>query len=555
MTKTAAALATVAILLGLAAPVAADDSGAAYIRGTVHSLSGAPAYGVCATAGQYAVDVQPNGSYELSVVPGENFVYFYNCHDAAAYPYLDHWFWGGGQDRSAAITFDLVSGQVFIADVALPPAAGSPPEFGAVAGVFGSVTSDVEDVFLINDAGDIYSGTSDPLIPQPGHETATYIVAAPPGEYRLFAMGTNYPDTYLPVYYGTHPRGFAVSYEEGEPIEIPSGKYVTIDFDPISADSLNGASAPDRYNLAVAPNSQRPGIRLLTPTSRELDRVAVYPADPAGTALNDILLLAFPDFRSDAPSQVWVTVPTAMLGSYGSDTLPVWLDHHELAGCQSDQDDDCIVARSVDPDKYSFGEVLEIEVRTTSGGIFRVGDRPQFYDSVDSVFGGDILWLADSGITKGCNAVGDLFCPDDPVTRGQMAAFLVRGLGLTDRLNNPFTDDDSSIFQADIEKLAAAGVTRGCNPPVNDMFCPNDAVTRGQMAAFLVRALGYTDVGGRNLFVDDDGSVFEADIAKLAAAGVTKGCNPPVNDRFCPNDAVTRGQMAAFLHRALGAPR
>ena len=72
------------------------------------------------------------------------------------------------------------------------------------------------------------------------------------------------------------------------------------------------------------------------------------------------------------------------------------------------------------------------------------------------------------------------------------------------------------------------------------------------MAAFLVRALGYTDNGGGNLFIDDDGSTFENDIDRLATAGVTKGCNPPVNDKFCPNDFVTRGQMAAFLHRALG---
>jgi hypothetical protein len=55
--------------------------------------------------------------------------------------------------------------------------------------------------------------------------------------------------------------------------------------------------------------------------------------------------------------------------------------------------------------------------------------------------------------------------------------------------------------------------------------------------------------GGR--FVDVGGSVFVGDIEKVAAAGVTKGCNPPVNDRYCPDDYVTRGQMAAFLSRAL----
>jgi hypothetical protein len=50
-----------------------------------------------------------------------------------------------------------------------------------------------------------------------------------------------------------------------------------------------------------------------------------------------------------------------------------------------------------------------------------------------------------------------------------------------------FTDDDTSIFEADIEWLADAGVTAGCNPPDNDYFCPGDAVTRGQMAAFMRR--------------------------------------------------------------------
>ncbi len=172
----------------------------------------------------------------------------------------------------------------------------------------------------------------------------------------------------------------------------------------------------------------------------------------------------------------------------------------------------------------------------------------------DPVFVTDIAWMFAMGITKGCNPPdNDLYCPDDVVTRGQMAAFLVRALNLTDRLVDPFNDDDYSIFEADIERLAAAGITRGCNPPFNDMFCPDDPVTRGQMAAFLVRAMGYVDDGGGNLFRDDDDSVFQGDIDRLGTAGVTRGCNPPTNDMFCPDGLVTRGQMAAFLHRALGS--
>ena len=44
----------------------------------------------------------------------------------------------------------------------------------------------------------------------------------------------------------------------------------------------------------------------------------------------------------------------------------------------------------------------------------------------------------------------------------------------------------------------------------------------------------------------------QTDIKTLATAGVTLGCYPPTNDRYCPSEAVTRAQMAAFLHRAMG---
>ena len=139
------------------------------------------------------------------------------------------------------------------------------------------------------------------------------------------------------------------------------------------------------------------------------------------------------------------------------------------------------------------------------------------------------------------------------VTRGQMAAFLVRFLGLTDiDPKIQFTDTVGSVFETNILKLATAGITKGCNAD-GTKFCTNDFVTRGQMAAFLVRAFGLTDDGGGDLFEDDDGSIFESNIDKLATAGITKGCNPGQgNTKFCPDDHVTRGQMAAFLQRADG---
>ncbi|MFZ0012488.1 MAG: S-layer homology domain-containing protein, partial [Acidimicrobiia bacterium] len=142
------------------------------------------------------------------------------------------------------------------------------------------------------------------------------------------------------------------------------------------------------------------------------------------------------------------------------------------------------------------------------------------------------------------------FCPDDEVTRGQMAAFLRRHLELPASSTNHFSDDNGSTFEADINAIADAGITKGCNPPANTRFCPDDKVSREQMAAFIVRAFGLIDNSGSG-FDDVAGTnTFFTDIGKLATAGITKGCNPPANTRYCPKENVTRGQMAAFLHRA-----
>ena len=53
--------------------------------------------------------------------------------------------------------------------------------------------------------------------------------------------------------------------------------------------------------------------------------------------------------------------------------------------------------------------------------------------------------------------------------------------------------------------------------------------------------------------MDDDGNIHESAIDILGTAGVTKGCNPPANDQFCPDRTITRGEMAAFLYRAYKA--
>ncbi|HEX6300072.1 MAG TPA: carboxypeptidase-like regulatory domain-containing protein [Acidimicrobiia bacterium] len=171
----------------------------------------------------------------------------------------------------------------------------------------------------------------------------------------------------------------------------------------------------------------------------------------------------------------------------------------------------------------------------------------------NNMFYADIEWMWAAGITRGCNPPdNDEFCPVRAVTRAEMASFFVRALGLTEGGDvDRFADDDGSTHETDINRLAAAGITKGCNPPDNDEYCPEREVSRAEMASMIVRALGLTEGGDVDRFVDDDGSTHETDINRLAASGITKGCNPSTeNDRFCPGDSVLREQMAAFFHRA-----
>jgi hypothetical protein len=169
--------------------------------------------------------------------------------------------------------------------------------------------------------------------------------------------------------------------------------------------------------------------------------------------------------------------------------------------------------------------------------------RAPFRDDEGSVHENDIIALAAAGITSGCGF--ELYCPESLVTRGQMATFLVRALNLSPVGVDLFVDDEGSGHEADINALASAIGLSGCGP---QKFCPNSAVTRAQMATLLTRALALPATS-TDYFGDDGGSIHEADINSLAAAGITTGCRAGA---FCPYGGVTRAQMATFLVRAFG---
>ncbi|MGI9529019.1 MAG: L,D-transpeptidase [Acidimicrobiia bacterium] len=151
-------------------------------------------------------------------------------------------------------------------------------------------------------------------------------------------------------------------------------------------------------------------------------------------------------------------------------------------------------------------------------------------------------------ITYGCNPPeNDEYCPDRLLTRAEMATLVVRALGMQPVDAGPFTDLAESPHIRDINALAAEGITKGCNPPANDHYCPERSVSRQETAAFLVRAFEL-DPSDVDHFSDDEDSIFQDEINALAQAGVTVGCGPT---SFCGSEKLTRADMAVFIGKIL----
>jgi N-acetylneuraminic acid mutarotase len=156
--------------------------------------------------------------------------------------------------------------------------------------------------------------------------------------------------------------------------------------------------------------------------------------------------------------------------------------------------------------------------------------------------------LSARGVTGGCG--GGNYCPDAPVTREQMAAFIIRAMG---EFNPPFPAmqrfgdvPPTNVFYAFIEQMAVRQITSGCG---GGNYCPSASVTREQMAAFIIRGIGEFNppVPAMQRFGDvPPSNPFYNFIDRMAALGITSGCSamPPL---YCPTAPVTRGQMAVFL--------
>jgi hypothetical protein len=169
-------------------------------------------------------------------------------------------------------------------------------------------------------------------------------------------------------------------------------------------------------------------------------------------------------------------------------------------------------------------------------------------------FYGHIEFFAQTGVTSGCSAGN--YCPNSPVTREQLAPFLERAMKASNwtppAATGLFTDvPPGAPFRNFIEALRNDGITSGCGPTT---YCPEAPVTRAQMAAFVLRARC-----GSSYLPNVPVSQIFSDVAlthphvryiqKLYSLGITGGCaSGPL--RYCPDKAVTRGEMAVFIERS-----
>ncbi len=203
------------------------------------------------------------------------------------------------------------------------------------------------------------------------------------------------------------------------------------------------------------------------------------------------------------------------------------------------------------------------DVTLNNGGPSGVLTKGWFANFIDvpqaHAFHAAVETMVRDGITAGCG--GGNYCPDSPITRGQMAVFLLRaehgsGYAPPPATGTVFADvQQGTEFAAFIERLGAEGITAGCLAGTPPSYCPTASVTRGQMAVFLMKVYhgnGYTPPAATGLFSDVPAATALAPwIEELARLSVTSGCGV---GQYCPNSPVTRGQMAVFLARTFHRP-
>lgn len=198
---------------------------------------------------------------------------------------------------------------------------------------------------------------------------------------------------------------------------------------------------------------------------------------------------------------------------------------------------------------YRFGAVcLGVLVAALTLSSSPAGGVAGFGDVADGRYYTEaVQWMALEDITTGVTP--ECFAPEDPVTRGQVAALMWRMEGEPAPASpHAFNDVERPWQHAPVAWMLERGITTGVG---GGRFEPGRPVTRGELSTLMWRLAGEPGGAPAHPFSDVTQSWQQAAVAWMRHVGITTGVAPT---RFAPHDPVTRGQVATFFHRYKGEP-
>ena len=208
---------------------------------------------------------------------------------------------------------------------------------------------------------------------------------------------------------------------------------------------------------------------------------------------------------------------------------------------------------TLDTTAYSISDngdgLVNGSATVTANTITPFADLPAGHWALDYV---QSIWAY--GVTGGCVNSPLTYCPTSLITREQMAVYIERAVhGGNFNPGTPaltFTDTATSYAKYFIEALRADGITGGCNPG-STQFCPGMAITRAQVAVFLLRGrsgsayIPPTATG--TVWLDVPSTYWAAAWAEeLGNAHISNGCGA---GRYCPEGSINRAEMAVLVQR------
>ncbi len=306
---------------------------------------------------------------------------------------------------------------------------------------------------------------------------------------------------------------------------------------------ITSVTSPNGGTVDITESSTPTGT---APAGFQLLGVQVDVTAPAATAENPLVIR----FRVDGS-----LLPDSGVVAIFRDGVPVAACTSGATGASPDP---CVVQQPV-----AGSDDVIFEVRTSHASQWNIGvaqtacpaagiGTVSFSDIGTTVHRNNIRCIAWWGVARGISA--SLFGPGAPVTRAQMASFLVNllkaaGVTLPQAPEIVFRDISGSVHQYAISQLAELGIVSGTG---TDTYGPGELVTRAQMATMISnvfqRITGNVLPAGGNRFADVAKSVHRDAIERLAAAGIASGVT---SDTFAPGASVSRGQMSSFLANLL----